>query len=111
MVQEGVPSEGCSASLSGSKLWVVKTSLVFEALTIQDIVLEKGLQLDPTIENAGKPGVTAHCTSTERALTPSNALSGRIKTMPEIATSIPHLTDIPQVERPPAHLAAVLRSY
>ena len=55
MVQEGVPSEGCSASLSGRKLWVVKTSLVFEALTIQDIVLEKGLQLDPTIEIVAHP--------------------------------------------------------
>ena len=47
MVQEGVPSEGCSASLSGSKLWVVKTSLVLEALAIQDIVLEKRFTIKP----------------------------------------------------------------
>ena len=48
MVQEGVPSEGCSASLSGSKLWVVKTSLVLETLTIQDIVFEKRFTIRPT---------------------------------------------------------------
>ena len=34
---------------------------------------ETALSGSPTIENAGKPAVTAHCTSTMRASTPSKA--------------------------------------
>ena len=102
MVQEGVPSEGCSASLSGSKLWVVKTYLVLETLTIQDIVFEKRFTIRPTnchmrlgsisvapgqlIEAGGELGRAA------RAATPSSRMfTCRFCTMAQSSILLPRM--------------------
>ncbi len=69
------PSLGRSA---GDRFTVIRLdgsamAIVVRAARTRSRASDTALSGKPTMANDGRPGVTAHCTSTRRASTPSNA--------------------------------------